>query len=103
MKLVEKYKERLYDNEIKTGGYNYISDKIPEKLLKDVNITEFKKMYIQIIIALFDEGFIPQTEKKNIGILREFYKDSSTMIKLYYLVYRDTQINTMDIYGQTKR
>lgn len=79
MKLLEKYKERLHNNELQKGGYIHYTEDNTNKLLNDVKVTNFYRLYTQIAVAIFDEGFLPQSESDNIDYLRKYLEDSSNI------------------------
>lgn len=80
IKLLDKYKELLENNNEKKGSFTYINNEEVGKVLKNVNIIEFDNLYIRLSIAIYNEGFLPESEKYNIEQLKKYIDDKSNDI-----------------------
>lgn len=52
------------------SGFMWINDSIKSKIAEDIVITEYTNLYPHIIIDLFDNGFLPETESENISRIK---------------------------------
>jgi hypothetical protein len=54
-------------SDIKTSGFIWLNDDIKYKIIQNVTMTEISNLYPKILVDLFKNGLIPQSEFDNIS------------------------------------
>ena len=122
MKLHKRHRDKLIElqesltKDIKnnepityTGGFCWANDVFIDKILEDVNTLDYVSLYPNIVVMLYDEGFVDKSESENIEKIRYFlnnrkdlkldiakYSDYKTFVNAYfgYLNNRNIKINS---------
>lgn len=83
MKLIEKYKDRIdaYFQGYIPGGFCWLNEDYKEILLENVNILNFTSLYPNIIVGLYDSGYIKEEESSNINRIRYFLENKNEIKK----------------------
>jgi hypothetical protein len=105
MKLIEKYKDSIdtYFQGYIPGGFCWLNEDYKEILLENVNILNFTSLYPNIIVGLYDNGYIKEEESNNIERIRYFLKNKHEIKKenIVYIQER-TFINSYFLYLNKK-
>jgi hypothetical protein len=82
MKLIEKYKDKianLEDKDYIRCGFFWVNEDYKEILLEDINRLSFNSLYSNIIVGLYDSGYIDNKESSNIERIRYFLENKETI------------------------
>ena len=99
MKLIEDYKDRIENlyldyqdiGSIPRGGFCWINEDYKEILLEDVSILNFTSLYCNIIIGLYDYGYLDNKESNNIERIRYFLQNREN-IKNENIIYTQEKL-----------
>jgi hypothetical protein len=99
MKLIERYKLDV-DNPKGNGGFVWINSLFIEILTSDVKMLTFESLYSSLIVRLYDGGYIPKSEERQIEKIK-YYLDNKTVLKLTDTnKYEELRVFTNGYYGR---
>lgn len=99
MKLIEKYKDKMGNYGEMHGGFCWLNEDYKEILLEDVNLLTFTTLYANIIVGLYDYGYLVKRESNNIERIRYFLQNKE-LIKTENIIYiqEKTFVNSYYVY-----
>jgi hypothetical protein len=100
MKLIEKYKDKianLKDKDYIRSGFCWVNEDYKEILLEDINCLSFNSLYPNIIVGLYDSGYIDKKESSNIERIRYFLENKETIKEIE--IYKREKLFTNSYFG----
>jgi hypothetical protein len=100
MKLIEKYKDKianLEDKDYIRSGFCWVNEDYKEILLEDINRLSFNSLYSNIIVGLYDSGYIDNKESSNIERIRYFLENKETIKEVE--IYKNERLFVNSYFG----